>query len=80
MVIFTNIINLYNNILINKYRGYITSNRLTSLQLQLIEKNDDFEVDDVVLNDNLQHYTVEPNGGLKSNRGDHNFTSHVRPK
>ena len=31
MVIFTNIINLYDNILINKYQGLITCNRLTPL-------------------------------------------------
>ena len=30
--IFTNIINLYDNILINKYQGLITCNRLTLLQ------------------------------------------------
>uniref|UniRef100_M4BU83 RxLR effector candidate protein n=1 Tax=Hyaloperonospora arabidopsidis (strain Emoy2) TaxID=559515 RepID=M4BU83_HYAAE len=33
MVIFTNIINLYDNIQINKYQGLITCNRLTPLQL-----------------------------------------------
>ena len=33
MVIFTNIINLYDNILINKYQGLITCNRLTPLHL-----------------------------------------------
>ena len=32
MVIFTNIINLYDNILINKYQALITCNRLTPLQ------------------------------------------------
>uniref|UniRef100_M4C3U7 RxLR effector candidate protein n=1 Tax=Hyaloperonospora arabidopsidis (strain Emoy2) TaxID=559515 RepID=M4C3U7_HYAAE len=33
MVIFTNIINLYDNIQINKYQRLITCNRLTPLQL-----------------------------------------------
>uniref|UniRef100_M4BHV3 RxLR effector candidate protein n=1 Tax=Hyaloperonospora arabidopsidis (strain Emoy2) TaxID=559515 RepID=M4BHV3_HYAAE len=34
MIIFTNIINLYDNILINKYQGLITCNRPTPLQLR----------------------------------------------
>ena len=38
MVIFTNIINLYDNILINKYRGLITCNRLTPLLTPLSEQ------------------------------------------
>ena len=35
MVIFTTIINLYDNILINKYQGLITCNRLTPLHTWL---------------------------------------------
>ena len=38
MVIFTNTINLYDNILINKYQGLITCNRLTPLQIGWFSK------------------------------------------
>uniref|UniRef100_M4B5A7 RxLR effector candidate protein n=1 Tax=Hyaloperonospora arabidopsidis (strain Emoy2) TaxID=559515 RepID=M4B5A7_HYAAE len=46
MVIFTSIINLYDNILINKYRGLITCNRLTPLHLI------------VCIRPTPQHYTI----------------------
>ena len=46
----------------------------------MIEENDDFEVDDEVLNDASSIVFMSLTGDQKLNKGDHNFTSHVQLK